>query len=82
MGTVEFRFSHVGSALIGPLGYWQSIQLYSGYSAFYEMCDTVQGAIGNFSAPNATYSANGVGLPKALDNYANWWSTNYLPGSK
>ncbi|KAK1540561.1 serine carboxypeptidase S28 [Colletotrichum paranaense] len=69
------------SALVGPLGYWQSIQLYSGYSAFYEMCDTVQGAIGNFSAPNTTYSANGVGLPKALDNYASWWSTNYLPGT-
>ncbi|KAF5487287.1 putative extracellular serine carboxypeptidase [Colletotrichum siamense] len=65
------------SALVGPLGYWQSIQLYSGYSTFYAMCDAVEGATGNFSAP----SANGVGLTKALDNYAKWWSSEYLPGT-
>ncbi|GKT44832.1 putative extracellular serine carboxypeptidase [Colletotrichum spaethianum] len=65
------------SALVGPLGYWQSIQLYSGYSPFYAMCDAVEGATGNFTAPNE----NGVGLPKALDNYAKWWSSEYLPGT-
>lgn len=42
------------------------------------MCDAVEGATGNFSAP----SADGVGLTKALDNYAKWWSSEYLPGSK
>ncbi|TQN66708.1 putative extracellular serine carboxypeptidase, partial [Colletotrichum shisoi] len=65
------------SALVGPLGYWQSIQLYSGYSAFYAMCDAVEGATGNFTAPNE----KGAGLPKALDNYARWWSSEYLPGT-
>ncbi|KAF6807958.1 serine carboxypeptidase S28 [Colletotrichum musicola] len=65
------------SALVGPLGFWQSIQLYTGYSDFYAMCDAVEGAKSNVT----TYSADGVGLPKALDNYAKWWSSEYLPGS-
>ncbi|TDZ36495.1 putative extracellular serine carboxypeptidase [Colletotrichum spinosum] len=65
------------SALVGPLGFWQSIQFYSGYSSFYATCDAIEGATGNYSHS----SADGVGLPKALDNYAKWWTSEYLPGT-
>ncbi|KAK6087654.1 serine carboxypeptidase S28 [Seiridium cupressi] len=64
-------------AISAPIWAWQSIQFYSGYSSFYQMCDAIEGVI-----PNKTgnYSDGGVGLDKALPNFAAWYTTNYLPG--
>lgn len=42
------------------------------------MCDAIEGV-----GPNSTTkspSANGVGLKKALPNFAAWYTTSYLPG--
>nr|XP_036589823.1 serine carboxypeptidase S28 [Colletotrichum truncatum]KAF6801828.1 serine carboxypeptidase S28 [Colletotrichum truncatum] len=69
------------SALVGPLGLWQSIQLDSGYSDFFVMCDAVEGFTGNFTRNATRPGADGVGLPKALDNFAKWWTSSYLPGA-
>lgn len=66
-------------AISSPIWAWQSIQFYSGYSQFYQMCDAIEGVI-----PNKTgnYSDTGVGLSKALPNFAAWYSANYIPGCK
>lgn len=66
-------------AISSPIWAWQSIQFYSGYSQFYQMCDAIEGA-----SPNATghYSDTGVGLSKALPNFAAWYRANYIPGCK
>ncbi|EFQ31491.1 serine carboxypeptidase S28 [Colletotrichum graminicola] len=67
------------SALSSPLGLWQSIQQYDGYSEFYQMCDTVEGVAGNATSGNSTAPGpDGVGLPKALDNLAAWWRANMI----
>ncbi|KAK2023603.1 serine carboxypeptidase S28 [Colletotrichum zoysiae] len=69
------------SALSSPLGYWQSIQQYSGYSDFYAMCDTVEGVAGNAATRNSTAPGpDGVGLTKALDNFAAWWRAEMITG--
>ena len=60
---------------------WQSNQFYTGYSGFFQFCDFVENVAvaGNYS--NATIpSADGVGVEKALDGYAKWFSTEFLPG--
>jgi len=47
------------------------------------MCDAIEGASGNSSGNYTTgYSSKGVGLSKALPNFADWFTTNYLPGCK
>ncbi|KAI1879336.1 hypothetical protein JX265_002290 [Neoarthrinium moseri] len=58
-------------AISSPIWAWQSIQLYSGYSTFYQMCDAIEGG-----APTET----GVGLSQALPNFAAWFTSAYLPG--
>ncbi|ETS84162.1 hypothetical protein PFICI_02187 [Pestalotiopsis fici W106-1] len=65
-------------AISSPIWAWQSIQFYSGYSQFYQMCDAIEGASGNHSTGN--YSDAGVGLAKALPNFADWFTVNYIPG--
>ncbi|RYP51476.1 hypothetical protein DL768_003206 [Monosporascus sp. mg162] len=65
------------AAISAPIWAWQSIQLYSGYSTFYQMCDAIEGV-----SPNTTLaesSKDGVGLKKALPNYAKGYTTSYLP---
>jgi hypothetical protein len=59
---------------------WQSIQFNSGYSQFYQMCDAIEGANKGNSTKFALESPKGVGLTKALPNYAKWFKTSYLPG--
>ncbi|KAK1589929.1 serine carboxypeptidase S28 [Colletotrichum navitas] len=67
------------SALSSHLGSnWQSIQQYSGYSDFYEMCDTVEGVAGNVTGNSTAPGPDGVGLSKALDNFAAWWRANMI----
>ncbi|KAH6680540.1 putative serine protease K12H4.7 [Halenospora varia] len=56
---------------------WQSNSFYTNYSGFYKFCDAIE----NVQAGAAvTPDANGVGLQKALDGYANWTKTTLLPG--
>ncbi|KAG8957487.1 hypothetical protein FRC03_010084 [Tulasnella sp. 419] len=63
---------------------WQSLQAYSyafqGYSPFYQFCDALE----TKSNGKINESRNGVGLPRAYDNYAayfkKWYSDWYCPG--
>lgn len=65
-------------AISSPIWAWQSINFRSGYSQFYQMCDAIEGV-----APNVTsYSTEGVGVKKALPNYAKWFTSAYIPGSE
>ncbi|KAL7622689.1 hypothetical protein AAE478_006367 [Parahypoxylon ruwenzoriense] len=67
------------AAISSPIWAWQSIQFTSGYSTFYQMCDAIEDVIPNSTAPmNA--SSNGVGIKKALPNFARWFQAQYLPG--
>ncbi|KAL1861845.1 hypothetical protein VTK73DRAFT_6905 [Phialemonium thermophilum] len=76
-----------GAALAFPLGDWQAIDFYSNYSEFFQMCDTIEGVRAvspnkTNTATNATIpSADGVGLEKALANFASWFKVEYLPGT-
>ncbi|OIW23514.1 serine carboxypeptidase S28 [Coniochaeta ligniaria NRRL 30616] len=75
------------AAAIGwPLGEWQSTQFFSNYSTFYQMCDTMEGvrlpsANGtNQRVSNATVpGVGGIGVGKALPNYAAWFRNEFLP---
>ncbi|KAH8671712.1 serine carboxypeptidase S28 [Xylariales sp. PMI_506] len=64
-------------AISSPIWYWQDIQFYSGYSFFYEMCDAIEGAFDTNSS-STSYSATGVGLEKALSNFAAWFTAEYI----
>ncbi|KAI1192412.1 serine carboxypeptidase S28-domain-containing protein [Nemania serpens] len=61
---------------------WQSGQFYStttlGYTPFYRFCDYVENVWPG--SKNKVPSARGVGLSKALDGYAKWFTETYLPG--
>jgi hypothetical protein len=73
------------------LGQWQSILPYTGYSPFFQMCDTMEGArpvnttdpVPSFSSTRGTsVPADGIGLEKALSNLALWFKYESLPGSE
>ncbi|KAI0179393.1 peptidase S28 [Hypoxylon sp. FL1284] len=68
------------AAISSPIWAWQSIQLTSGYSTFYQMCDAIEGVLPNSTIPSNTTSPRGVGLKKALPNFAKWFKAQYLPG--
>ena len=82
------------SALAAPVGIWQGIQFYSNYSRFFQMCDTIEGVRAvdlqndgnnhpvNNSTKNVTVAATGIGLSKALPNFAAWFKHEYLPDSE
>ena len=54
-----------------------------GYSVFYQMCDAIEGAAVNETSSNTEGDAGqGVGLKKALPNYAKWFTAHYLPDCK
>jgi len=72
----------IATAISAPIWAWQSIQMYSGYSVFYQMCDAIEGFGQNTSSISSTYpTIQGVGLKAALPNYAAWYKKAYLPGS-
>ena len=55
---------------------WQGIQFYEN-TGFFDFCDYVEGVYGNnTSVPGA----GGVGLKKALTNYASWMANELVPG--
>ncbi|MCJ1226910.1 hypothetical protein MMC12_003565 [Toensbergia leucococca] len=62
----------------GPLS-WQNNDFFSGYSDFFQFCDSVENAVpnGNSSNSNITIPGeNGVGLEKALVGYASWLNSS------
>ncbi|KAK3326997.1 serine carboxypeptidase S28 [Cercophora scortea] len=89
------ELSHVDdvAAAIGTtLGAWQGIQVFSNYSMFFQMCDTIEGVRpidkpATNTTTNATSTpaqttpvpAAGVGLEKALRNFAGWFKRKFLP---
>ncbi|KAI1767147.1 peptidase S28 [Hypoxylon sp. FL1150] len=68
------------TAISSPIWAWQSIQFTSGYSTFYQMCDAIEGVSPNSTMPSNGTSSRGVGLKKALPNFAKWFKSKYLPG--
>lgn len=56
---------------------WQNKQMYTGYSAFYEWCDAVEGVEAGAAV---TPGPEGVGLEKALAGYAAYINSTTLPG--
>ncbi|KAI0153177.1 endoprotease endo-Pro [Xylariaceae sp. FL1272] len=65
----------IASAISSPIWLWQGIQFTSGYSQFYQMCDAIQGVMQN----TTQFPIDGVGLKRALPNFAKWFKSNYLP---
>ena len=56
---------------------WQSNSFYTGYSGFFQFCDAIEGVeAGAAKVPGP----NGVGLTKALANYAAYVNSTILPG--
>ncbi|XDG03846.1 hypothetical protein ABKA04_003461 [Annulohypoxylon sp. FPYF3050] len=76
----------VGAAISNPISVWQGMDFFSGYSQFYQMCDAIEGFFPNstnsthLTKPSNSSSSCGVGLRKALPNYAKWYKSQYLPG--
>ncbi|KAI1437330.1 serine carboxypeptidase S28-domain-containing protein [Xylaria sp. CBS 124048] len=62
---------------------WQSGQFFSantsGFTPYYQFCDYVENMWPN--STNKVPSAKGVGLIKALNGYAKWFTETYLPGA-
>ncbi|KAI9692228.1 MAG: hypothetical protein M1822_006458 [Bathelium mastoideum] len=82
----DLEADDVGAALENGPWLWQGNQFYTNYSAFFQFCDYIEGAIttssnGTTDIPtNYTAPASGVGLQKALQGYVSWWTTVQLPG--
>ncbi|CAL3969226.1 unnamed protein product [Diplocarpon coronariae] len=57
---------------------WQSNTFYSEYSEFYKFCDAIEGVEAGAAI---TPDENGIGLAKALPNYAKWVNEVQIPGS-
>ncbi|KAI9734925.1 MAG: hypothetical protein M1834_002005 [Cirrosporium novae-zelandiae] len=75
------------SALVTPLFLWQKNSFTSGYSQFFQFCDSVEGTLPTAPImakrhnPHKHYRDNedGVGFKKAITGYANWISIVQLP---
>lgn len=81
LGKIEHG-DDFAAALGYPLGMWQGIQLYEGYSDFYAMCDAIEGVSSGEAMPSETIPGpEGVGLTKSLANFAKWFKDTYLPGT-
>jgi hypothetical protein len=64
------------SALANGPYLWQGIQFYEN-TGFFDFCDAIEGATNNTTV---LPGASGIGLTKALVNYANWMATQLVPG--
>ncbi|KAI1336692.1 putative serine peptidase [Xylariaceae sp. FL0016] len=80
LGTLP-HIDDVAVAISSPIWEWQNIQFYSGYSQFYQMCDAIEGFLPNStnSTVHNALSASGIGLKRALPNFATWFRREYLP---
>ncbi|KAH1658225.1 hypothetical protein KXX40_008634 [Aspergillus fumigatus] len=72
------HFDDFAAAITNGPWLWQDMNFVSGYSRFYKFCDAVENVTpGAKSVPGP----EGVGLEKALQGYASWFNSTYLPGS-
>jgi hypothetical protein len=78
LAGVEHNDDFAAVLPVGPYQ-WQENDFYTGYSAFFQFCDAVEGAV---PGADTTTPATGVGLEKALAGYANWINTTQVPGCK
>lgn len=74
METVEHNDDFMAALENGPW-LWQGNQFYTQYSAFYQWCDYIENSINTTSVAGP----DGVGVQKALQGYATWFSTVFLP---
>ncbi|KAI9927094.1 hypothetical protein MW887_003477 [Aspergillus wentii] len=76
LGALEHYNDFAAVLPIGPY-LWQENTFSSGYSDFFQFCDSVE----NVEAGAAVVPGpEGVGLEKALKGYAKWFNTTMLPG--
>ncbi|POS74116.1 serine carboxypeptidase S28 [Diaporthe helianthi] len=68
------------SALQNGPWLWQAHDVSSGYSDFFLFCDSVENVGPLYPNSTEVPGAEGVGLEKALEGYANWVKTELLPG--
>lgn len=72
---------------------WQGISFTSNYSRFFQMCDTIEGVRAvdyhnngtnepTDGSHNLTVPATGIGLEKALPNFATWYKNEFFPDSE
>ncbi|KAF7719783.1 Serine carboxypeptidase [Penicillium ucsense] len=77
LGDIE-HFDDFASALENGPWLWQSNTFYTGYSGFFQFCDYVE----NVDAGHGKIPGHdGVGTKKALEGYAKWFKSVYLPGA-
>lgn len=65
-------------ALVFGLDNWQ-IEMFSNVgttSLFLHMCDAIEGAVDG--VPGSAIPEEGVGLEKALPNFASWFKTDFI----
>ncbi|KAH8896497.1 serine carboxypeptidase S28 [Thozetella sp. PMI_491] len=93
-GAEQLEHADDFSGMFGNvLGEWQSVQFFSGYSDFFQMCDSVEGVRavrnGKVGVPVDSYGngtgvpvpADGIGVDKALANFAKWFKYESLPNT-
>lgn len=75
---MSFTNFHNARVLMSGVDYWQGMQFNGdGFgNLFFTMCDTIEGAVGNTSG--SSIPAAGIGLEKALPNFASWFKTSFL----
>ena len=57
---------------------WQG-NSFTGTSGFFEWCDYIENSV-NVTDAALLPGADGVGVEKALQGYADWWKNEYFPG--
>ncbi|RAO73404.1 uncharacterized protein BHQ10_009416 [Talaromyces amestolkiae] len=67
----DFAEAIVGGPYLGQTTSWENA------GALYEFCDYIENV---YATPPVHASAAGVGVTKALEGYAQWWTTSYFPG--
>ncbi|KAK2627286.1 hypothetical protein QTJ16_003252 [Diplocarpon rosae] len=77
LGALDHYDDVMGVLEWGPW-LWQSNSFYSNYSRFFQFCDAIEGVEAGAAV---TPDENGVGLAKALPNYAKWVNEIQIPGS-
>ncbi|KAI9051530.1 hypothetical protein LZ554_004576 [Drepanopeziza brunnea f. sp. 'monogermtubi'] len=75
--SLEHNDDVMGVLEYGPW-LWQSNSFSTGYSGFFKFCDAIEGVEAGAAV---TPDANGIGLEKALPNYAKWVNETQIPGS-
>ena len=68
------------SPLMFSVQQWQELSFTTGYSAFFQMCDSVEGVFNQTGGNTTIPGAEGVGLRKAINGFASYIRTQFVPG--